>query len=364
MICKTCGSPVPDGAEVCAKCGTPVDPSAQQKHSVSNGKKNAIGDIPRALIGALLGGLAFALLLGITGNGNTPASQPANANAGYVSAAKYGSDAADEGQYYIWFNYSDDSTGFEADIVKIESDGSTSRFYDVYSDDTDDEEEYLDMNGSPSSGLSLSLSEDEDSGSISVSPNSDGTLSGRVVYEGEEGYANTYTKFVPVQKLGNGQYKVLTTGEIVSYDDIEYDELDEYEVGRQFLRESAAEGNTLVEYDDDDSETPPTYSPVISTPPSTSNARNNAYKVPDEVMAYYVTQEVYTIEAEYQKEKASDDELRKKGMTKESIPVPQHLKMPNDTEQKRFESLVWEELQKKPEYLQSFYLANKSRWYK
>ena len=155
----------------------------------------------------------------------------------------------------------------------------------------------------------------------------------------DEGHARTYTKLVPVKYAGGESWTIPLTGETVTYDQIVYDELQGTLIASQFMRESASAGNTFVEYNNNnDSTNTPTY----STPLPSSG--NNAVTIPDDVMSTYVTYEVENIEHEYN-----------------GVPVSYHIKMPNETEQKRFESLIANELH--GERL-DFWLANKDEWYK
>jgi hypothetical protein len=74
-------------------------------------------------------------------------------------------------------------------------------------------------------------------------------------------------------------------------------------------------------------------------------------------MKVYVTYELETIEHEYQKSKLdSSSEIRP-----EDVPMGEHIKMPNDKEQKRFENLIEKELY--DERL-TFFQKHKKEWYK
>ncbi|MBR2675482.1 MAG: zinc ribbon domain-containing protein [Solobacterium sp.] len=396
MYCASCGAQMPDGAKFCQKCGAkmiqPAAPAQQspqpqspnvytnqqapqqapnaytqpsQKTTYVNrqttannvyakaGKKAAakagkagLGLGAKLAIGAAAVGLGVAAVSGMFDDGGggegggtyqPPIVQQqggsntsGNNSGGNVSTSQGLSD----GEYFIWESYSPESEGIEAILIRIGSDGVA---YYVYDDGS--EEEMFAMSGSPSSGsLSLNVSEEEGTGSISLKKNSDGSFSGMMSTSTDEGYANLYNKMVPVRYAGGEYWTIPSTGETVTYDQITRDELAGTSVAQQFLKESASAGNTFVEYNNK----PTTSNPTFSTP-LPSNGGNTAV-VPDEVMRTYVTYEVENIEHEYN-----------------GVSVPNHIKMPNASEQKRFEALIQEELY--GERL-DFWLANKDEWYK
>ena len=396
MYCASCGAQMPDGAKFCQKCGAkmiqPAAPAQQspqpqspnvytnqqapqqapnaytqpsQKTTYVNrqtaannayakaGEKAAakagkagLGLGAKLVIGAAAVGLGVAAVSGMFDDGGggegggtyqPPIVQQqggsntsGNNSGGNVSTSQGLSD----GEYFIWESYSPESEGIEAILIRIGSDGVA---YYVYDDGS--EEEMFAMSGSPSSGsLSLNVSEEEGTGSISLKKNSDGSFSGMMSTSTDEGYANLYNKMVPVRYAGGEYWMIPSTGETVTYDQITRDELAGTSVAQQFLKESASAGNTFVEYNNK----PTTSNPTFSTP-LPSNGGNTAV-VPDEVMRTYVTYEVENIEHEYN-----------------GVSVPNHIKMPNASEQKRFEALIQEELY--GERL-DFWLANKDEWYK
>ena len=398
MFCASCGAEMPDGAKFCQKCGSkliqPAAPAQQRpplqtpkqknpnvyanpqaprtyaqqppgtpyvnrqpaannayanagKTAAAKAGKAGLGLGAKLAIGAAAIGLGVAAVNGVFDDGGggegggtyqppvvqqqDGSNSSGNNNGGYVSP---GQDLSD-GEYYIWESYSPESDGVEALLIRIGPDGTV---YDVDYDGY--EEEMFTMNGSTSSGsLSINISEEEGTGSIDLRKNSDGTFSGTMTANTDEGHARTYTKLVPVKYAGGESWTIPLTGETVTYDQIVYDELQGTLIASQFMRESASAGNTFVEYNNNnDSTNTPTY----STPLPSSG--NNAVTIPDDVMSTYVTYEVENIEHEYN-----------------GVPVSYHIKMPNETEQKRFESLIANELH--GERL-DFWLANKDEWYK
>ena len=396
MYCASCGAQMPNGAKFCQKCGAkliqpaapaqqspqPQNPnmytnqqvtqqapnvSAQQPQGTPSGNRQAaansayakagkkaaakagkagLGLGAKAAIGVAAVGLGVAAVSGLFGDGGggegggttqpPVIQQQGGSDTSGSYSGGYGStdQGLSDGEYFIWESYSPDSDGVEAMLVRIDSNGTVNFVYDDGS-----EEEMFTMNGSPSSGsLSVNISNEDGTGSISLKKSSDGSFSGMMTANTDEGYANTYTKMVPVRYAGGEYWTIPSTGETVTYDQIYYDELAGTSAAQQFLKESASAGNTFVEYDNK----PTTSNPTYSTP-LPSNGGNTAV-VPDEVMRTYVTYEVENIEHEYN-----------------GVSVPNHIKMPNASEQKRFEALIQEELY--GDRL-DFWLANKDEWYK
>lgn len=414
MYCVSCGALMPDGAKFCQKCGKPLpqnpaqgiqnpqpqilnpqissqaapgyvqqpqapnpqpqaSPYVQQPqgaayrnqpptaNAAAAGKKAAAKTAKKAAakagkagmglgakiaVGAAVGGLAIAAVNGVLGDGGggdgggtykpPVVQQETNNGSGYNGS--YGTtETAASGEYYIWESYSPDGNNIEAMLVRIGPDGVVNY---VYRDG--EEEEMFTMNGSPSSSsMSLNVSEEDGTGSISVSKNADGSFSGMMSSNTDEGHARTYTKLVPVTHAGGENWTIPSTGETLSYDQIYYESLDGTTVGSQFLRESSSAGNVFVEYDNKSDNTP-TYQPVYSTPKPSSG--NNAVTIPDDVMQTYVTYELENIEHEFN-----------------GVKVPNHIKMPNETEQQRFEALIENELFGDRLY---FWYDNKDDWYK
>ena len=236
--------------------GTPyVNPQPAANNAYTNAGKTAAAKAGKAglglgaklAIGAAAIGLGVAAVNGLFDDGGggegggtyqPPVVQQqggsntsGNNNGGYVSP---GQDLSD-GEYYIWESYSPESDGVEALLIRIGPDGTV---YDVDYDGY--EEEMFTMNGSPSSSnMSLNVSEEDGTGSISVSKNADGSFSGMMSSNTDEGHARTYTKLVPVTHAGGENWTIPSTGETLSYDQIYYESLDGTTVGSQFLRESS-----------------------------------------------------------------------------------------------------------------------------
>ena len=294
--------------------------------------------------------VAFVLLLVaglslLVGENNTPASSVGTD----ISAVRQVSD----GQYFIWTIYDPDTDEVEGVLVRIDSNGWTTIMSEI--DDDGEAEEMFSLSGSVASGSMGITTDDEDfhaNGSFIENP--DGTWTGLMDARSDEGYATSYTKLLPVTYVGGDNWKITTTGEILTYDDICYEDLSGTKAGSTFKKESKP-FTSYTEYET--KPTPaPTPSTVIANPNPVTGKKNNDVTISDDLMRVYVTYELETIEHEYQKANLDSSS----NIKPEDVPVNQHIKMPNDTEQKRFESLLEAELH--DEKL-AFYLKHKKEWY-
>ena len=324
MNCRKCGTPLADGESLCPKCGT------EQNVTVSLNRDTSVSS--NIVIGSLL--VIILVLAGASYFLNGWILPPSGLQAGI--AAK---DAKSDGNYFIWTFYDPDTEEVEGIIVKIDSSGNSTIMSEVEEDGT--AEEFCELNGNVSSGvMKLSAGEDDWDAGGSFIENPDGSWTGLMDVKSEEGYGSSYTKLLPVTPAGGDKWKILTTGETLTYDEICYGDFSDTKAGSQFKME-AEPFTTYTEYET--SSTPkPSVNPLPSTPAPSS--KNNDVTIPDDVMRTYVTYELENIEHEYNK-----------------VPVSNHIKMPNDREQQRFEALIEEELW--GDRL-DFWRENKHKWYK
>lgn len=189
----------------------------------------------------------------------------------------------------------------------------------------------------------ITLADEDDPGDVVyLHETEDGSLiyGATQIVEVENGSvrAGFYLKMTGLTSEDGVNWTVPATGETFTYDEFGYtsafdDSLAMRQFSEEFMAWAVANGVTL-QYKEGEPETSD-YTP----PPSVDTSK---VTIPDEVMQTYVTYELENIHHEYN-----------------GVSVPNHIKMPNAADQKRFEELLEAKLYG-PEL--DFWLANKDSW--
>ena len=133
--------------------------------------------------------------------------------------------------------------------------------------------------------LTLTILEDDEVMQMAFQRNADGTWSGTLDGESEEGRGSTYVKLTGAVPVGGDNWTIPATGETLSYYDL-HNYAEDTELGKRFQREGEAHGYTIYEYNGDDTTQP--YTPQT---PAYVPSSGGTVDPPQDVLDYYVKTE-------------------------------------------------------------------------